>query len=106
MSNEQSVRLNDCAVLVKSGEYAPMVSFEGKRYTRDEYVPLSILGDRIASDISPQIFTASLFVAWCMAREFKELSEWPALAAEFVFPGEAQQKSGSSFQQSKPPSDT
>ena len=53
---------------------------------RDEYVPISILGDRFAIDFPPKLFTASLFVASCMGRDFKRITEWPALAIEFVFP--------------------
>jgi hypothetical protein len=86
MNNEQSVRLNDCAELCRSNGHTPAVSFEGKHYARDEYVPISILGDRFAIDFPPRLFTASLFVASCMGRDFKRITEWPALAIEFVFP--------------------
>jgi hypothetical protein len=104
MSNEKSVRLNDCAVLSRTNGYTPMVSFEGKHYSRDEYVPISILGDRFAIDYPPKLFTASLFVASCMGTDFKRITEWPALAVEFVFPNPLERRP-SYFEQSKPSSE-
>ena len=99
MNNQQSVRLNDRAELCRSNGYTPAVSFEGKHYARDEYVPISILGDRFAIDFPPRLFTASLFVASCMGRDFKRITEWPALAIEFVFPNPP--KKNNLFQQSE-----
>jgi hypothetical protein len=79
-----------------------MVSFEGKHYARNEVVPIAILGDRSDINCPLKVFTASLFVAWCMAEDFKRITEWPALARLFVFPGEVKKQITSLFQQSKP----
>jgi hypothetical protein len=85
-----TVKLNSLARLVQRDGGVVYLEYKSRLFNRRELVPHQILAGSMWSRANVATMTAADFVEFYMREKYAEITNWPPLARDFVYPTYAQ----------------